>query len=70
MGRWRKFTYEEILARDRTSLDIIWLDERKRGDDLSLGELLSQIKEKSVNISLAVSELEQLIGSVEEWEDL
>ncbi len=70
VGRWRKFTYEEILARDRTSLDIIWLDERKRGDDLSLGELLSQIKEKSVNISLAVSELEQLIGSVEEWEDL
>ncbi len=70
MGRWRKFTYEEILARDRTSLDIIWLDEKKRGDDLSLGELLSQIKEKSVNISLAVLELEQLIGSVEEGEDL
>ncbi len=70
VGRWRKFTYEEILARDRTSLDIIWLDEKKRGDDLSLGELLSQIKEKSVNISLAVLELEQLIGSVEEGEDL
>ena len=24
-GRWRKFTYEEILARDKTSLDITWM---------------------------------------------
>lgn len=61
-GRWRKFTYEEILARDKTSLDIIWLDEKKREDeDLSLDELFRQIKEKSVNISQAVSELEKLL---------
>ena len=24
-GRWRKFTYEEIMARDKTSLDITWM---------------------------------------------
>lgn len=24
-GRWRKYSYEEILARDKTSLDIFWL---------------------------------------------
>jgi len=24
-GRWRKFTYDEIIARDKTSLDIFWL---------------------------------------------
>lgn len=24
-GRWRKFTYEELTARDKTSLDIFWL---------------------------------------------
>ena len=24
-GRWRKFTYEELIARDKTSLDIFWL---------------------------------------------
>lgn len=24
-GRWRKFSYEEIVARDKTSLDIFWL---------------------------------------------
>jgi hypothetical protein len=24
-GRWRKFAYDEIIARDKTSLDISWL---------------------------------------------
>jgi len=32
-GRWRKFTYEELIARDKTSLDIFWLK------DLSLTDL-------------------------------
>jgi type I restriction enzyme M protein len=24
-GRWRKFSYEEIMGRDKTSLDIFWI---------------------------------------------
>ena len=31
-GRWRKFTYEEILARDKTSLDITWLKDKSLAD--------------------------------------
>lgn len=27
-GRWRKFTYEDILNRDKTSLDITWLKDK------------------------------------------
>jgi type I restriction enzyme M protein len=27
-GRWRKFTYEQIIARDKTSLDIFWLKDK------------------------------------------
>lgn len=65
-GRWRKFTYEEILARDKTSLDITWMKSDAGTDDYTLAELLEQIKEKSANISKAVSELEALIGEVEE----
>ncbi|AKB77373.1 Type I restriction-modification system, DNA-methyltransferase subunit M [Methanosarcina horonobensis HB-1 = JCM 15518] len=26
-GRFRKFSYEEIVARDKTNLDIFWLKE-------------------------------------------
>jgi type I restriction enzyme M protein len=31
-GRWRKFNYEEIIARDKTSLDITWLKDQSLAD--------------------------------------
>jgi type I restriction-modification system DNA methylase subunit len=31
-GRWRKFTYEEIINRDKTSLDITWLKDKSLAD--------------------------------------
>ena len=31
-GRWRKFIYEEIIARDKTSLDITWLKDKSLAD--------------------------------------
>lgn len=31
-GRWRKFTYEQITARDKTSLDIFWLKDKSLAD--------------------------------------
>ena len=65
-GRWRKFTMEDILARDKTSLDITWMKADSGTDDYTLAELLDMIKEKSNNIAKAVTELEALIGEVEE----
>lgn len=65
-GRWRKFTIEDILARDKTSLDITWMKAESAVDDYTLTELLDMIKEKSSNIAKAVEELEQLIEEVEE----
>ena len=31
-GRWRRFSYEEIAARDKTSLDITWLKDKSLAD--------------------------------------
>ncbi len=31
-GRWRKFNIEEILARDKTSLDIFWIKDKTLAD--------------------------------------
>ncbi|MBT3210311.1 MAG: SAM-dependent DNA methyltransferase [Bacteroidetes bacterium] len=31
-GRWRKYAYEEILARDKTNLDIFWLKDKSLTD--------------------------------------
>lgn len=64
-GRWRKFAKEEIYARDGLKLDFKWLDLGEK-DDRTLAELITEIKEKSANISTAVTELEKLIGEVEE----
>lgn len=65
-GRWRKFTIEDILVRDKTSLDITWMKADSGTEDYTLVELLDMIKEKSNNIAKAVVELEALIGEVEE----
>lgn len=65
-GRWRRFSIEEIVARDKTSLDITWMKDSSTVDNRTLGELLTEIKEKSANIANAVAELEKLIGNVEE----
>ena len=31
-SRWRKFSYEQIIARDKTSLDIFWLKDKSLAD--------------------------------------
>ncbi len=31
-GRWRKFTYDEVIARDKTSLDIFWIKDQSLTD--------------------------------------
>ena len=31
-GRWRSYSYEEIKARDKTSLDIFWLKDKSLTD--------------------------------------
>ena len=65
-GRWRKYTYEEILNRDKTSLDISWIRSGETADDRTLAELLAEIEDKAANINKAVEELKGLIGNLEE----
>lgn len=66
-GRWRKFSYEELIARDKTSLDIFWLKDKGLADLENLPDpeiLASEIIEnleaalvnfKNVSISLGQS---------------
>lgn len=37
-GRWRKYNYEELIARDKTSLDIFWLKDKSLTDLENLPE--------------------------------
>lgn len=65
-GRWRRFTLDEVMARDKVSLDITWI---KTGEDISevaLSDLLTSIHEKSDAIADAVEQLEALLGDIED----
>lgn len=45
-GRWRAYTYEELLQRDKVSLDILWIsDDELDGDSdaASLDETMAEI---------------------------
>ena len=65
-GRWRKYPIDDILTRDKTSLDITWIKQGGESDDRSLAELVADIKEKSKTISSAVAELEKLLANINE----
>jgi type I restriction enzyme M protein len=43
-GRWRAYTYDELLARDKASLDIFWLkdDSLEDSDNLPAPEVIAQ----------------------------
>ncbi|MBQ0769931.1 MAG: SAM-dependent DNA methyltransferase [Bizionia sp.] len=50
-GRWRKYSYDEIIARDKTSLDIFWLKDKSLTDldnlpdpDILANEIIENIE--------------------------
>ena len=65
-GRWRRYSIDEIISRDKTSLDITWIKQGGQVDNRSLTELMREIKDKSVKISDAISELEKLLTNIVE----
>ena len=65
-GRWRKYICDEVITRDKTSLDVSWIKQGGDEEDYSLSELMAIIKEKSDNISKAVAELQKLMANIED----
>lgn len=61
-----KYPIEDILVRDKTSLDITWIKQGGEADNRSLAELMADIKDKSQTISSAVAELEKLLANINE----
>lgn len=59
-GRWRRFSVEDILARDKTSLDIFWIKDKSLAD-------LDHLPEPDV---LADSIIENLQSALESFEEL
>ena len=64
--RFKCYPVDELLARDKTSLDITWIKQTDIDEDISLGELISTMEEKSNNIITAVQKLKELMAGIEE----
>lgn len=61
-GQWRKFTYDEIINRDKTSLDITWIKDKSLADLDNLpnpDELAEEIVE---NLEAGLGNFKAIIG--------
>ena len=65
-GRWRKYRIDDILARDKTSLDITWIKAGGEEEEHTLQELIESIATQSNAISEAVIELQKLMVGIKE----
>ena len=63
-GRWRKFTKEEVYARDLLKLDFKWMDLGEK-DDRTITELLTDMETKTKAIAEAVSKLQEILGGID-----
>ena len=62
-GRWRSYTYEEITARDKASLDIFWLRDESLEDSANLPDPAVIAAEIAEDLGAA---LEQIQGILED----
>src|SRR3954467_9444396 len=60
-GRWRKYTYDEIVARDKTSLDITWLKDKSLADLDNLPDPHVLAEEISENLESALGSFREVI---------
>jgi type I restriction enzyme M protein len=63
-GRWRKFTYEEIIARDKTSLDITWLKDKSLADLDNLPDPDELAEEIIANLEAGLEGFKSIITSL------
>ncbi len=65
-GRWRSFTHDELLARDKTSLDIFWLRDESLEDSDNLPDPHILAEEIAEDLRAALEEIEDILGDLSE----
>ena len=63
-GRWRKFTYKEIVARDKTNLDIFWLKDKSLTDLDNLPDPDVLAAEIIENLELGLSSFKEIMETI------
>jgi type I restriction enzyme M protein len=65
-GRWRKFTYNELITRDKTSLDIFWLKDKTLTDLDNLPEPDVLAAEIIDNLEAGLNSFRVVLAGLEE----
>ena len=60
-GRWRSFSYDEIVQRDKTNLDIKWLKEDTDTVEGTIPELMQMLEEELAKEQEAFAALKELL---------
>ncbi|MDA8427698.1 MAG: class I SAM-dependent DNA methyltransferase [Geobacteraceae bacterium] len=63
-GRWRRFTREQIVARDKTSLDIFWLKDKSLADLDNLPEPDDLAAEIIENVEAGLNSFRLIVGDL------
>lgn len=64
-GRWRKFTYNELTARDKTSLDVFWLKDKSLTDLDNLPEPDELAEEIIENLEAGLNSFREVLVGLE-----
>ncbi|MFV8335939.1 N-6 DNA methylase [Flavobacterium sp. RSP29] len=68
-GRWRKFTYDEIIARDKTNLDIFWIKDKSLADLDNLPDPDVLAEEIIENIEASLNSFREIMETLSEEVD-
>jgi len=75
-GRWRAYTYDEIIARDKASLDIFWLRDESLEDsanlpdpDILAAEIIEELQSALEELQAITDDLAQTPGAQEGREE-
>jgi type I restriction enzyme M protein len=63
-GRWRPYTYDEIIQRDKVSLDLFWLRDESLEDSANLPEPGILAQEIADDLRAALEQIEDMIGDL------
>ncbi|MBU1698886.1 MAG: SAM-dependent methyltransferase [Candidatus Eisenbacteria bacterium] len=65
-GRWRAYSYDEIIARDKASLDILWLRDESLEDSDNLPDPNVLAGEIAEDLRSALEQIEEILGDLEQ----
>jgi len=64
-GRWRAYSYDELIGRDKASLDVFWLRDESLEDSANLPDPHILAAEIAEDLRAALEQIEDILGDLE-----